>query len=311
MGNIGDNRGVSFADRVRKRLRTHRTRIAIDGFFFVLPMVLGVLIFTYGPVLASIYGSLTRWDAINPPVFIGLYNYERLFNDHHFVNAVRNTVNFTLGSVPLSMLVGLIMAMLVNQKLRGVSIYRAAFFIPVVTSVVAVGIVWEWMFSSYFGPINTVLGLLGIAGPDWLYDASWAMYAVIIVYAWQRAGYNMIVLLAGLQGIPVEMYEAAAIDGASPMQKLFRITLPLLTPSIFFLLIMSFIASFQVFGLIYVMTGGGPGTATAVYIYYLYQNAFQFFRMGYAQAMAWLLFAGIGVITYAQWKLQKRWVHYQ
>lgn len=292
-------------------LRTHSTKTAIEGLLFVLPVVLGVLIFTYAPVAFSVYGSLTRWDAINPPEFIGLYNYQRLFSDYHFTNSVKNTFYFTLGSVPLAMLLGLGMAFLVNQKIRGVNLYRTAYFVPVVTSVIAVGIVWEWMFSAYFGPVNTLLGWFGINGPDWLHNTRWAMPAVIIVSAWQRAGYNMVLYLAGLQGIPRELYEAASIDGANSFQRATKITWPLLTPTTFFVLIISFIASFQVFGLIYVMTNGGPGTATAVYIYYLYQNAFQFFRMGYAQAMAWLLFLGIGLITLIQWKLQDRWVHYR
>jgi multiple sugar transport system permease protein len=179
-----------------------------------------------------------------------------------------------------------------------------------VSNVVAVSVVWFWIYQPQYGVLNSLLAKVGIEGPAWLSSTTWAMPAVIMVSVWQGVGYPMIILLAGLQGIPHELYEAAKIDGASPWNQFWKITLPLLTPTLFFLFITQFISSFQVFGIIYVMTQGGPANETSVYIYYLYQTAFAFGKMGYASAMAWILFAIIGAVTFIQWKLQKRWVFY-
>jgi multiple sugar transport system permease protein len=209
------------------------------------------------------------------------------------------------------MLLALGLAVLCNQKLPLTTFFRTAFFIPYVSNVVAVAIVWFWVFKPDNGILNSFLRLFGIAGPAWLTDLTWAMPAVILVSVWQGVGYPMVILLAGLQGIPEDYYDAAKVDGASIWRRFRDITLPLLTPTLFFLLITQFIASFQVFGIIYVMTRGGPANATSVYIYYLYQNAFAFGKLGYASAMAWILFVLIAAFTFIQWKLQKRWVFYE
>lgn len=294
-----------------RRVSRLRLRQNIEGWLFIAPVVFGILAFQFYPILVSMYASLTRWDGIGVPRFVGLENFVRLFtNDQFFRLTLRNTVYFTLGHIPLTLGVALFLALLCNRKMLGVTWYRTAYFTPVVTNTVAISLVWFWLYAPEVGVFNWLLSLVGIDGPAWLSDTKWAMPAVILVSVWQGVGYPMVIFLAGLQGIPEVLYEAAKIDGGSALQRFRHVTLPLLTPSIFFLMITSFISSFQVFGLIFVMTQGGPANATNVYIYYLYQNAFSFGKMGYASAMAWILFALIATVTLVQWKLQKRWVFY-
>lgn len=283
----------------------------MEGWFFIGPAILGILAFQFVPILVSMYASLTTWDGMNPPAFTGIDNYQRLFvEDGFFRETLQNTIYFTAGHIPLTIVFAMGLALLCNLNLPGIALFRTAYFIPAVSNVVAISVVWFWMYQPQSGVLNTMLANVGIEGPAWLSNSTWAMPAVILVSVWQGVGYPMVILLAGLQGIPHELYEAAKIDGASRSNQFWKITLPLLTPSLFFLFITQFIASFQVFGIIYVMTQGGPANATSVYIYYLYQNAFAFGRMGYASAMAWILFAIIAVVTFIQWKLQKRWVFY-
>jgi multiple sugar transport system permease protein len=297
--------------QLRRRISRMRMEEHFFGWLFILPVVIGVLAFQFYPILVSIYASMTDWTGLNDPSFIGLQNYTRLVSgDRSFRLTLANTVYYTLGSIPLSMLLALGLALLCNRAMRAVYWYRTAFFAPNVTSTVAISLVWLWLYAPDVGPINWALSLVGIEGPAWLTSLTWAMPAVIIVGVWQHVGYPMLILLAGLQGVPESLYEAAKLDGASSWQRFRFVTLPLLTPSLFFLLITQFISSFQVFGLIYVMTQGGPANATNVYIHYLYQNAFAFGRLGYASAMAWILFAIIALITLVQWQLQKRWVFY-
>lgn len=291
----------------RMRLQEH-----IYGWLFIMPVVIGVCFFQFYPILVSIFASLTDWTGLNDPSFIGAENYVRLFTDDRFFRlTLRNTAYYTLGSIPLSISLALLLALLCNRPMRGSYWYRTAYFAPNVTSTVAISLVWFWLYAPDVGLINWALSLVGIEGPSWLTSVVWAMPAVIVVGVWQHVGYPMLILLAGLQGIPEALYEAAKLDGASSWRRFRHVTLPLLTPSLFFLLITQFISSFQVFGLIYVMTQGGPANATNVYIHYLYQNAFAFGRLGYASAMAWILFAIIALITLAQWRLQKRWVFYE
>jgi multiple sugar transport system permease protein len=272
----------------------------------------GILAFQFVPILVSLYASLTTWDGMNPPAFTGLANYRRLLvEDSFFRETLRTTVIFTLGHIPLTIVLALGLALLCNLPLPGIALFRTAYFIPAVSNVVAISVVWFWVYQPQNGVLNTTLARVGLEGPAWLASTTWALPAVILVSVWQGVGYPMVILLAGLQGIPAELYEAAKLDGASPANQFRQITVPLLTPTLFFLLITQFIASFQVFGIIYVMTQGGPANATSVYIYYLYQNAFAFGRMGYASAMAWILFVLIATVTFVQWKLQKRWVFYE
>lgn len=305
-----------FQGRLHKDIREWfsspmRVRRNIEGWLFVLPVVIGILAFQFFPILVSMYASLTRWDGINPPVFVGLDNFVTLFTqDRFFRLTLRNTVYFTVGNVPLTIAVAFGLALLANRKMRGTTFFRTAYFTPFVTNVVAISLVWFWFYAPENGVLNGLLTTVGIDGPAWLSSSRWAMPAVILVSVWQGVGYSMIILLAGLQSIPESLYEAANIDGATSWHRLRYVTLPLLTPSFFFLMIVQFILSFQVFGIIFVMTQGGPANATNVYIYYLYQNAFAFGKMGYASAMAWILFVIIVVVTLIQWRVQKRWVFY-
>jgi multiple sugar transport system permease protein len=306
---IGADRGVSPppADSARRA----RVRRNITGWLFISPIVVGVVSFQFFPIFVSMGASLTKWNGISPPSFVGLSNFVELFTeDPLFITTLWNTTYFTLASIPLTIGIGLLLALLCARRMRGVAFFRTAFFAPYVTNVVAIGFVWFWFFHPTEGVVNGLLGQVGVDGPAWLSSSTWAMPAVIVVSIWQGVGYPMVILLAGLQGIPEVLYESAKIDGASAASRVRHVTLPLLTPHFLFLLITQFISSFQVFGLIYVMTKGGPGQATSVYIYNLYQNAFAYGKMGYACAMAWILFAVIASVTYAQWKLQDRWVFY-
>jgi multiple sugar transport system permease protein len=292
--------------RFRRRLQQN-----LVGWAFVAPVVLGVLVFHFFPILVSMYISLTKWDAITAPRFVGLDNFTTLLSsDPLFWQSLRNTIYFTLGHIPLTIALSFVLALLCNRPMRGVVFFRTAFFAPYVTNVVATGFIWFWFFHPTEGVINGLLHLVGVTGPAWLSSSQWALPAVILVSIWHGAGYPMVILLAGLQGIPDDLYGAAKIDGAGAWHRVRHVTLPLMTPHFLFLLITQFIGSFQVFGLIYVMTHGGPGHDTSVYIYYLYQVAFQFGKFGYAAALAWILFVVIAAVTYAQWKLQKRWVFY-
>lgn len=296
---------------VPPEVRRNRRRRTREGWLFALPLVFGIVAFQAVPIVVSMYTSFTSWDGFNSPQLVGGRNYVDLIgNDPIFLQVVRNTIVFTVLGVPVTVVLALVLALLGNLKIPGTAFLRMAFFTPYVMNVVAIGFVWYYIFGPTNGLINQFLRNLGITGPAWLADSSWVIPAVVVVSAWQGVGYPMMILLAGLQGIPEEMYEAARIDGASAWSRLWRITLPLLTPQIFFVTISQFIASFQVFGLIYVLTKGGPGYSSSVYIFYLWQVAFQQGKFGYAAAMAWLIVALIAVLTWIQWKLQKKWVFY-
>jgi multiple sugar transport system permease protein len=284
---------------------------ALTGYLFILPSFVGFLAFLVVPMVMSLGISLYEWELLLPPQFAGLDNYRALLDDALFREVLFNTAYYVAGVVPLNILISLGLAVWLNSKLRGVTFYRLAFFLPVVTVTVAVSLVWKWMYEPHVGLINAALGWLGINGPTWLGDPRWAMPALILMSVWKGFGYNMVVFLAGLQGIPATVHEAAVIDGASTWQRFWRITLPLLSPAIFFAVVMTVITSFQVFDQALVMTRGGPVNATNTIVLYIYQNGFEFFRMGYAAAMAWVLFAIILAFTLLQMKAQNRWVHYE
>lgn len=286
-------------------------RKALVVLLFLLPNLLGFLIFSLIPVLASLGLSLYQWDLLSRPVFVGLTNFKTLLGDQDFWAAFRHTFAFILGYIPLVVAAGLGMALVLNQKLRGLAFYRTAFFLPVVSSWVAVALLWKWLFNPMYGPVNYLLGLVGIQGPAWLFDERWAMPAIILASVWKDLGFVATLYLAGLQGISDEYYEAASLDGASPWQKLRHITVPLLAPTSFFVLIISLINSFQVFDQVYVMTGGGPAGATSVLVEQIYKQAFRYGKMGYASAMSWVLFALVFTATYLQMRIQRRWVHYE
>ncbi|MBI2940982.1 MAG: sugar ABC transporter permease [Chloroflexi bacterium] len=292
----------------RKRFRWRD----VEGYLFIAPHIVGFLAFMLLPIVSSMYLSLNAWDMMSPPRFIGLRNFQQLlYADRLFWQVLGNTVYYVVLSVPPSVVLPLLLAVLLNQQVRGVSIYRAALFMPVVTSALAVGLAWAWLYDGQFGLFNYVLSLVGIKGPSWLSDPDLAMPAVVAVGVWQGLGYNMVIYLAGLQGIGQHLYEAATIDGAGRLRQFMHITVPLLTPSTFFTLVMGVIGSFQSFGLIYIMTNGGPLNSTNVYVYYLWQTAFGSSRMGYAAAMAWILAVIIFIITAIQFRLARTWVHYQ
>ncbi|WP_328520765.1 carbohydrate ABC transporter permease [Kribbella sp. NBC_00359] len=295
----------------RKRVKVKPKRQNLAGWLFVGPVIAGVLFFQLAPVAASLVVSLTNWSGLNAPKFLGLENYKELFTaDDTFWPSLKNTVIFTVVVVVLTIFIGLGLAVLCNQKIKGIGIFRTLYYSPAVTNVVAIGFVWFWLYNPDNGLFNSTLKTIGIDGPAWLSDTRTALIAVIIVALWQGVGYPMVILLAGLQSIDQSLIEAATVDGASAWRRFWSVVFPLLTPSLFFLTITQFITSFQVFGIIYVMTSGGPNNATSVFIFQIYEAAFGHGRLGYASAMGWVLFVIVGVVTAIQWKMEKRWVHY-
>jgi multiple sugar transport system permease protein len=272
---------------------------------FLGPSLLGLAAFTLLPIGASLGISFTDWDLLTQPAFVGFGNYSRLLTDAEFWRTLRNTVTFLVGYVPLVLVTGLLIAVLLNSAIPLRQVFRTLYFVPVVTSWVAVALVWKWLFNPAYGLINTALDSLGISGPAWLFDPNWAMVAVILTSVWKDTGFIMVIMLAGLQGIPREYYEAASIDGATRPQGLWHITIPLLAPTLIFCLSISLIGAFQVFDQVYVMTEGGPAGATMVLVERVISNAFSYSRMGYASAMSWVLFLLIFVTTIFFYRLRK------
>lgn len=274
---------------------------------FLGPSLVGITAFVVVPILTSFGLAFTNWDLLTAPRFVGLDNFRRLLVDPEFWTTLRNTVKYLVGYVPLVLILALAIAVALNQRLPARGFFRALYFLPVVTSWVAVSLMWMWLYNPVFGLVNNFLGWFGIRGPGWLFDANWAMPAVILTSVWKDTGFMMVILLAGLQGIPGEYYEAASIDGASPWQKLRFITVPLLMPALFFALMISLIGSFQVFDQVYIMTGGGPAGATMVLMERIVRNAFGYNRMGYAAAMSWILFVFIFVVSFLMTRLRRKW----
>lgn len=290
----------------------NQVREAIEAYILILPTVLGLLIFTAGPILASLYFSFTNWNLLGTPKWRGLDNYIELFTkDPLFWTTLKNTAYYVIGTVPTGTILALLLAIALNQKIRGLAIFRTIYFIPVVSSVVAISVLWSFLYQADFGLINQGLRALGFKGVGWLSSPTWAMPAVIIMSVWHGLGYNIVIFIAGLQSIPQDYYEAAHIDGANSWQNFWHITIPLVSPVTFFVIILSLISSFQVFEQAYVMTQGGPVNATKTIVYYLYQNGFMNFHMGYASALAYILFVIIVTLTFFQFSLQRRWVHYE
>jgi multiple sugar transport system permease protein len=286
-------------------------RQAWTAYGFLLPNLIGFAVFTFLPVIAALLISFTSWDLLRPAQWVGLENYQRLTTDPIFHRVLRNTVYYVIGTVPIQMLLALLVAMALNRRIPGTLFFRTAFFMPVVASTVAVALVWRWIFHADFGLLNSFLYMIGATDPpNWLSSTRWAMPAIIIMSIWQQIGFSMVLFLAGLQGVPVHLYEAAKIDGASSWQRFIYITVPLLSSTTFFVLVISVINSFQVFDQAFIMTEGGPANATNTLVFNIYRYAFQFFQMGYAAAMAWVLFAIIFVVTVIQFRYQRQWVHY-
>lgn len=283
----------------------------LEGYLFVLPFLLGLALFKVGPMVASLYYSFTDWDLLTDPRFIGTKNYNQIFtNDDLFWKSLRITAYYALGRLPLVLVVSLGLALLLNQPIPAKSVFRTLFYLPVVTPVVASALLWGLMFNPRYGAINSVLETIGIPGPGWIASTDWVIPALITVSVWESAGSMMVIFLAGLQGVPQSLYEASKIDGANALQRFRAVTVPIITPVIFFNLVIGIIGSFQVFATVFVMTAGGPANASLVYMLYLYKNAFQFLNMGYASALAWILFVILAMITLVLFK-SSRWVHYE
>ncbi len=289
----------------KKKVNWHE---AIWGYILIAPAFIFVFIFVFLPVISAFGISFTDWNLINTPKLVGTANYIKIFTDPVAVKTLLNTLYFTFVSVPISLALSLILAVLLNKKIHGITFFRTAYYIPVISSTVAVAMIFRWIFDSNYGLMNQFLGLFGVLSINWLTDTRYAMIAVIIVTIWRSLGFNMIIYLAALQEIPKEINDAAAIDGANEIQKFFHITIPLVSPSIFFTLITSLISSFQSFDLVYNMTNGGPARATYLVGYYIWEQAFKYLHMGYGAAIAFVLFLAILILTLIQWSLRRRWV---
>jgi multiple sugar transport system permease protein len=286
---------------------------ARDTFWFYLfasPWIIGFIIFNLGPMVSSLYLSLTNYSVLMPTKFIGLSNYINMFEDEVLGISIFNTTFYAILAVPLGMMTALGLALLLNNKdLHWRGFFRAAFFVPSVMPVVAFSILWIWLLQPRFGFINSFLDIFSIPGPNWLGDPNWAKPGLVLM-SLTGIGSTMVILLAALQGVPVHLYEAAELDGANGWMKFRQITIPMISPAIFFTLVIGFIGSFQVFTQSYIMTNGGPANSTLFYILYLYRHAFLYFKMGFASAMAWLLFVIIVFLTFIQFKLSSKWVYY-
>lgn len=281
------------------------------AYLFLLPNLVGFLIFTLIPIVCSMGLSFMEWDSANPMVFVGFENFKRLWTDDTFKISLWNTVYYSIFTVPLTMAAALGLAIILNQKMKGINIFRTIFFFPHVASLVAIAVVWNLLFHPTLGPVNNILRFLGIANPPgWTSSVDWAMPVIIIVSIWKSMGYYMILYLSGLQAIPRELYEAAKVDGANSFQRFKSITLPMLTPTTFFVSIMLTIACFKVFDLVSVMTNGGPGRATNVLVFNIYNTAFINYEFGYASAISMILFIIVLAITIVQFREEKKWVSY-
>jgi multiple sugar transport system permease protein len=279
---------------------------------FLTPTLAGLALISIGPILAVFGLSMADWDLMAPPVWVGLDNFRRMFADPLFYRSLANTLLYAAMVVPASMALAMGAAILLNARLPGMGWFRGALFVPFICPTVAVAYLWQWLYNpdARYGLLNWALACLGLAGPEWLQDPHWAMFAVAVMSVWQSFPYLMVIYLAGLQSIPRELYEAAAIDHAGPWSRFRHVTLPMLSSTSFFVLVISIIASFQVFDQTYVLTQGGPENATLTIVLYLYRVAFQEIDIGYSAALSVVLFAIIFAVTLIQWKLQHRWVHY-
>jgi len=286
------------------------TKEAMAGYFFILPVLLGFLVFLAFPVIASFFISLSEWNMINDPGFSGVANYLQLFRDPFFWTCLSNTAYFSFFSVLVGIFLSLYLANLIQEtKLKGSSFFKSALFLPVILSSVAVALVWQWLLDSQTGLVNHLLTSVGLPAVPWITSPAMALNSVVLVAVWRQIGYNMVIFLAALANVPDELYEASSLDGASRFQTFWNVTWPLISPATFFIAVTSVINSFQVFDLTTILTNGGPANSTNTLIMMIYQNGFQFFKMGYASAIAYALFAIILVITAVQSVVAKKWVH--
>jgi multiple sugar transport system permease protein len=299
---------------------SRRQKKALQGYLFISPWIIGFLVFVVGPLIASAVLSFYNYNLLTPPQFTGFDNFDRILNkDPLFWRSVRLTIGFAITAVTFGLSGSLACAMLLTSGLRGTNFFRTAFFIPSLTPIVAATIIWQWLFQPGYGPINGMLAAIGIEGPGWLDDPNWSIPSLIIIRLWITVGgATMIVFIAGLQGIPEELYDAAKVDGANGWSRFRFVTLPMLTPTIFFNLIIGVIGALKVFTIAFIATAtdgfttpGGPAYSTYVYLLHVYQNAFIYLQMGYASALAWLFFIAVLVLTIIQFGLSRRWVYYE
>jgi multiple sugar transport system permease protein len=289
-----------------------------EAYLFLLPSLIGFLVFVLLPVATSFGLSFVDWNLLRPPEYVGVSNYVQLLtHDPIFWKVVRNTGFFMVTIVPLQLALGLLVAIALNRAMRGVLVYRVVYFMPVVTTIVAGAIVFQYLLNRNYGPLASLMWwLAGVTGwpiqpPDWLNSTVWSKPAVVLLTLWKNTGFTMVVYLAALQGVPQELYDAASVDGASAWRRFRHVTLPLISPTTFFLFVYQMIGAFQLFTEPYTMTRGGPAQSSLTVVFYIYQNAFRFGRMGKASAIAWFLFAFIFIFTYIQTRLQRRWVYYE
>jgi multiple sugar transport system permease protein len=304
-------REVPSATKRRKPAGRVRLKYALTVLVFLLPSLVPLLAFVIGPMISAGWTSLHSWNLIGPMEWVGLDNYAQLLGDPGTREAFLHTVYYIVGYLPLVYVGGLALALALNSRIRGRALFRGIYFLPVITSWVVVALVWRWLLSPSNGVVNTVLSWVGIEGPGWWADPAWAMPSIILASAWKDLGFVMVILLAGLQTINPDLYEASELDGAGWWRRLRSITLPLLSPSTFFVIVLSLINGFQVFDQVYVMTGGGPNDASRVVVQQVYDLTFRYGQAGMASALSWLLFAVILVITLIQFYGQKKWVNYE
>ncbi|MFD2332468.1 carbohydrate ABC transporter permease [Cohnella sp. GCM10020058] len=299
---------------VKTKRRLSKAERKEERTFYLLtgPWLIGLLLFFAVPMVASLWISLNQWDMLTPAKFVGLKNYNTAINhDPLFWQSLKVTALYAIFSVPLGLIASLLLSLLLNQAVRGMRLFRTIFYLPAVVSGVSVMVLWMWIFNPQIGLLNTILGYFGIAGPGWIFDPHWALPSMVIMSLWSTVGGSVIIWLAGLKGIPPSLYEAAELDGAGGWQKFKNVTIPMLTPTIFFNLVMGVIGAMQTFGEAYVMTKGGPMNSTLFFNFYLFDHAFQNFRMGYASALAWVLFILILALTALVVKSSAAWVYYE
>ncbi|MDR8412615.1 sugar ABC transporter permease [Nonomuraea sp. 3-1Str] len=280
------------------------------GVLMALPAILGFVIFTVGPMIASFFFSLTDWQVGGAPTYVGLDNYTALADDPLFWKSLGATTYYTLGAVPLTLIVSFAVAMLLNQKARGLPLWRTIFYLPTLVPAIANVVLWIWIFNPDFGLLNSLLREAGLPTSQWVYSEEMAVPSLIIMSTW-GFGNTMVIFLAGLQGVPRHLYEAVSIDGGGPWRRFWHVTLPMMTPTIFYNLVVGVVGTFQVFTQAYVMTEGGPNQATLFYVYYIFRKAFTESEMGYASALAWVLFMIIMVVTFLMFRNARRWVYYE
>jgi multiple sugar transport system permease protein len=297
--------------RRSRRLSPQDRRHLATGLLFTMPWIIGMLVFTLYPILASFYYSFTDYDVVTSPRFIGVENFRVLFmEDQQYHKAIANTMFYAFLAIPLGMTFSFCVALLLNMKVRGMALFRTVFYLPSILPDIASALLWAWILNTQFGLLNQGLKSVGIKGVPWLTSPTWTKPSLILISLWAM-GASLVIFLAALQDIPQHLYEAADIDGATSWQKTLRITLPMITPTIFFNLVLGIIAATQYFTTAFVILGAGPLDSTRFYMYHLYQNAFRYFKMGYASAMALLLFVFVLVITLLLFRSSGRWVYYE